>query len=74
MNELAEIARQLQSSGGTFLIRARTDEEGRWIYKTMSESAGGKRLHGNIQIAPTPGIVISVPAGESRPATRPPRD
>jgi tetratricopeptide (TPR) repeat protein len=72
MNELGEIARQLQASGGTFLIRARTDEEGRWIYKTMSEAVGGRRLHGNIETAATPGIVISAANGD--PATHAKRE
>ena len=68
MNELGEIARQLQASGGTFLIRARTDEEGRWIYKTMSDAVGGRRLHGNIETAATPGIVISAANGDAKQA------
>lgn len=66
MTDLAEIARQIQASGATFLIRARSDEEGRWIYQTMRDAVGGNRLHGNIDIAGTPGIVVSAPAGDSK--------
>lgn len=66
MTELAEIAQQIQASQSTFLIRARTDEEGRWIYKTMREAVGGYRLRGNIDISGAPGIVItSTPATTS---------
>jgi tetratricopeptide (TPR) repeat protein len=74
MHELGEIARQIQASGGTFLIRARTDEEGRWIYKTMREAVGGYRLRGNIETGATPGIVISAGSGDSKPAGKAPRD
>lgn len=59
MTELAEIAQQLRTSEATFLIRARTDEEGRWIYKTMRDAVGGYRLRGNIDISGTPAIVVS---------------
>ena len=62
MTELAEIAQQLQASEATFLIRARTDEEGRWIYKTMRDAVGGYRLRGNIDISGTPAIVVSTTA------------
>jgi tetratricopeptide (TPR) repeat protein len=71
MTELAEIAQQLQASEATFLIRARTDEEGRWIYKTMRDAVGGYRLRGNIDIAGTPAIVVSTTANASTaPAVR----
>lgn len=59
MSTLAEIAQRIQSDQSTFLIRARTDEEGRWIYKTMREAVGGYRLRGNIDIASDPGLVIT---------------
>jgi hypothetical protein len=59
MSTLAEVAQRIQSDQSTFLIRARTDEEGRWIYKTMREAVGGYRLRGNIDIASDPGLVIT---------------
>ena len=65
MTVLAEIAQQIQRTESTFLIRARSDEEGRWIYKTMRDAVGGYRLRGNIDITGTPAIVITTPAGRS---------
>jgi hypothetical protein len=59
MNELAIIAQDIQRRDATFVINARTDPEGRWIYKVMREAVGGARLHGNIGISGTPGILIS---------------
>ena len=59
MTELAEIAQQIKSAEATFLIRARTDEEGRWIYQTMRDAVGGYRLRGNIDISGTPGIIVT---------------
>src|SRR5690606_14676305 len=63
MVQLAEIARQIQRNESTFLINARTDAEGRWIYKVMREAVGGYRLRGNIDISSTPGILVMQPPG-----------
>jgi len=68
------VARQIQASGGTFLIRARTDEEGRWIYKTMKDAVSGYRLRGNIEAAATPGIIISATGGDAKQGGKAPRD
>ncbi len=65
MSELAEIAQQIQRTEATFLIRARSDEEGRWIYKTMRDAVGGYRLRGNIDITGTPAVVITTPQDSS---------
>ncbi len=62
MTVLADVAQQIKSTEATFLIRARSDEEGRWIYQTMRDAVGGYRLRGNIDIAGTPGIVITISA------------
>lgn len=62
MTRLAEIAQNIMRDEATFLINARNDEEGRWIYKVMRESVGGYRLRGNIDISGTPSILITVPA------------
>ena len=59
MTQLAEIAQQIKSSEATFLIRARSDEEGRWIYQTMRDAVGGYRLRGNIDTSGTPGIIVT---------------
>lgn len=61
---LAEIADMVKQSDATVLITARTDEEGRWIYKIMRESVGGYRLRGNISLGNVPGVQIN--SSESR--------
>ncbi len=63
MTRLGEIAQQIMRNEATFLINARNDEEGRWIYKIMRESVGGYRLRGNIDISGTPNILVTVPVG-----------
>jgi tetratricopeptide (TPR) repeat protein len=68
MTELAEVAQQIKTAEATFLIRARTDEEGRWIYKTMRDAVGGYRLRGNIAIAGSPAIVINTAGAATAPA------
>jgi tetratricopeptide (TPR) repeat protein len=62
LTSLGEIAQRIMRDEATFLINARSDEEGRWIYKVMRESVGGYRLRGNIDISGTPNILITVPA------------
>ncbi|MEY4640790.1 MAG: hypothetical protein RLZZ227_784 [Pseudomonadota bacterium] len=62
MNELAGIAESIRDRELTFLINARTDDEGRWIYKIMREAVGGYRLRGDIGISGTPAILVMVPA------------
>lgn len=62
MVQLAEIAQHIMSIEATFLINARTDEEGRWIYKTMRDAVGGYRLRGNIDLSATPNILVTVPS------------
>ena len=61
MVELGEIGQHIRAREATFLINARTDEEGRWIYKIMREAVGGYRLRGNIGIAAQPSIQVVVP-------------
>ena len=61
MAELAQIAESIRAREATFLINARTDEEGRWIYKVMREAVGGYRLRGNIGISGTPAVLITLP-------------
>lgn len=59
LNALAEIAQHIRREEATFIINARTDAEGRWIYKVMREAVGGYRLRGNIVIAGTPRILVT---------------
>src|SRR5690606_35855449 len=40
MVRLGEIAQHIQRNEATFLINARNDAEGRWIYKVMREAVG----------------------------------
>jgi hypothetical protein len=61
MNELARIAQSIREREATFLINARTDDEGRWIYKVMREAVGGYRLRGNIGVSGTPAVLITIP-------------
>lgn len=65
MTRLGDIAQQIMRNEATFLINARNDDEGRWIYKVMREAVGGYRLRGNIDISGTPTILVAVPAGGS---------
>ena len=61
MVELGDIGQHIRNIEAVFLINARTDEEGRWIYKTMREAVGGSRLRGNIGIASEPSIQVVIP-------------
>jgi len=63
MVRLAEIAQHIMRNEATFLINARSDEEGRWIYRVMREAVGGQRLRGNIDISSNPHILVTVPSG-----------
>jgi hypothetical protein len=65
MTRLGDIAQQIMRNEATFLINARSDDEGRWIYKVMREAVGGYRLRGNIDISGTPTILVTVPTGGS---------
>lgn len=61
MVELGEIGQYIRDIEATFLINARSDEEGRWIYKIMREAVGGYRLRGNIGVAIEPSIQVQIP-------------
>ncbi len=58
MVQLANIAAQIQQQEATFLIKAPTDTQGRWMYKVMRESLGGYRLRGNIEIDEEPSVTL----------------
>lgn len=60
MIKLAEIAQFIQSKEASFMINARSDEEGRWIYKVMRESVGSYRLRGNIDVSSQPSIRVNI--------------
>lgn len=61
MSRLGSIAEYVRSREATFLITARNDAEGRWIYRIMREATGGYRLRGDIAIGNRPTIQVNVP-------------
>ena len=61
MVELGEIGQFIRDREATFLIYARTDEEGRWVYRIMREAVGGYRLRGDIAVDSNPSIQIVLP-------------
>jgi tetratricopeptide (TPR) repeat protein len=61
MVELGEIGQYIRDREAVFLINARTDEEGRWIYQTMRQALGGYRLRGNIAVDIAPSIQVVIP-------------
>jgi tetratricopeptide (TPR) repeat protein len=61
MTELARIAESIRAREAMFLINARTDDEGRWIYKVMREAVGGYRLRGDIGLSDKPAVLVTVP-------------
>ena len=61
MAELGEIGEFIRDREATFLIFARTDEEGRWVYRIMREAVGGYRLRGDIAVDSNPSIQVVLP-------------
>ena len=41
-----------------FVIVARNDAEGRWIYKSMQQAIEGYRLRGNIKMGKRPKVTL----------------
>ncbi|VUD40348.1 hypothetical protein TDB9533_00134 [Thalassocella blandensis] len=58
---LSSIAQRLQSTDESILIFARSDKEGRWIYKQMKQAVNDYRIRGDIRISSTPRIRILPP-------------
>jgi hypothetical protein len=58
------VAQRVRESDETVLILARTDAEGRWIYKVMRESVGEYRIRGDIRITREPALVLQPPIEE----------
>lgn len=61
---LVQLAQRVRESDETVIIHARSDAEGRWIYKTMRESVGEYRIRGDIRIVRQPAIVFQAPIEE----------
>lgn len=55
---LAEVAVRAKEAGSRLTIKARSDAEGRWIYKQMRQAVQGYRLRGNISLAKKPKVVL----------------
>lgn len=55
------LAERLSQSHESILIFARSDREGRWIYKQLKQAANGYRVRGDIRIARSPKVRILPP-------------
>lgn len=55
---LAELAVRARDDNLRLLIVARSDAEGRWIYRTMREAVAGYRLRGNIELGAVPRVEL----------------
>lgn len=58
---LTALAQRVRESGESVMILARSDREGRWIYKQMQESVAGYRIRGDIRINRVPAVVLMAP-------------
>lgn len=56
--QLFALAEQAKKNDSRLLIVARTDAEGRWIYKQMRTAVLGYRLRGNIELGRVPRVVL----------------
>jgi tetratricopeptide (TPR) repeat protein len=58
---LAKVAERVRDTDESVLIMARTDAEGRWIYKQMNEAVPGYRIRGDIRLASEPKLRLLPP-------------
>lgn len=58
---LVKLANRVRESDESVMIYARTDAEGRWIYKTMKDAVGDYRIRGDIRINRQPAIELLSP-------------
>lgn len=58
---LNQIATRVRESDESLVIEARTDGEGRWLYKQMKQAASGYRIRGDIKVGAQPKIIILPP-------------
>lgn len=58
---LGQIAERLKRSDEVILIVARSDEEGRWLYREMKQAAEGYRIRGDIKVGSPPRVVVYPP-------------
>ena len=50
IDQLSSVAQELARTKESVLIYARSDADGRWVYKQLKKSAGGYRIRGDIRI------------------------
>jgi hypothetical protein len=62
---LIQLAQRVRESDEAIVIHARSDAEGRWIYKTMRESVGEYRIRGDIRIVRQPAVVFQPPSADA---------
>ncbi len=58
---LATLAQRVAQTNESVMIYARTDAEGRWLYKQMKKAAQGYRIRGDIRLSKSPKIAILPP-------------
>lgn len=58
---LADLASRLKDTDESVLIYARSDREGRWIYRQLKEAAQGYRVRGDIRVSRSPKVRILPP-------------
>lgn len=58
---LSRIAHRVQETNESVLIYARSDAEGRWIYRQLNEAVPEYRVRGDIRIAAQPSLQLLAP-------------
>ena len=58
---LVTLAKRVRQSDESIMIYARSDAEGRWIYKTMKDAVGEYRIRGDIRINRQPAVELLSP-------------
>lgn len=58
---LVQLAHRVRQSDESIMIYARSDAEGRWIYKTMKDAVDDYRIRGDIRITRQPAVELLSP-------------
>ncbi len=69
---LSQAAHRVEASDETVVISARSDREGRWVYKTMRAVVPSYRIRGDIRIRREPSILFvdsGVGEGQAKPSS-----
>lgn len=59
--QLLELGERLMQSKEGVIIFARSDSEGRWLYKQINRAAKNHRVRGDIKLSKTPRVIIEPP-------------